>query len=149
MQIMERDFIKATNAVYKILDFLPGPSAGGDPLKNKAKSKALEILELLTLVFGRSDTGPAGTGSDPAGDFGTGSDLARDWISLKKYLSVEIRANAKKAIENIGILKNYLEIARGQEWISSMNFLIISKEYDDLKMNRAKFYLYQYYLLVL
>ena len=45
---MERDFIKVTNAVYRVLDFLPD----GDPLKNKAKEKTLAIMENLTLIFG-------------------------------------------------------------------------------------------------
>ena len=43
---MEKDFVKITSAIYKVLDFLPE----GDPLKNKAKEKALEILEGLTVL---------------------------------------------------------------------------------------------------
>ncbi len=54
---MDSDFIKITNAAYKILDFFPD----ADPLKNKAKEKVLAILENMTLI------------SD-----------AKGWISLKK-----------------------------------------------------------------
>ena len=54
---MENDFVKITNAAYRILDFFPD----SDPLKNKAKEKVLSILENLTLI------------SD-----------AKGWISLKK-----------------------------------------------------------------
>jgi len=42
---MELDFIKITDAVYKVLNFLPD----SDPLKNKAKERVLLILENLTL----------------------------------------------------------------------------------------------------
>lgn len=54
---MENDFIKITDAAYKVLDFFPD----SDPLKNKAKEKVLTILENLTLI---SDT--------------------KGWVSLKK-----------------------------------------------------------------
>ena len=54
---MQGNFIKITNAAYKVLDFFPD----SDPLKNKAKEKVLAILENLTLI------------SD-----------AKSWVSLKK-----------------------------------------------------------------
>ncbi len=54
---MQDNFIKITNAAYKVLDFFPD----SDPLKNKAKEKVLAILENLTLI------------SD-----------AKGWVSLKK-----------------------------------------------------------------
>jgi len=39
---MERDkFIKLTNAVYKVLEYLPE----SDPLKNRAKEKALAVMD--------------------------------------------------------------------------------------------------------
>ena len=38
---MEDKFIRLTNSVYKILEFFPE----SDPLKNRAKDKALEIME--------------------------------------------------------------------------------------------------------
>jgi hypothetical protein len=43
--IMEEYFIRLTNSVYKILEFFPE----SDPLKNRAKDKALEIMEKPTL----------------------------------------------------------------------------------------------------
>ena len=42
---MENDFIKIISATYKFLDYFPE----GDPLKNRAKEKALAILERPTL----------------------------------------------------------------------------------------------------
>lgn len=42
---MQEKFLKLTNAVYKILEFFPE----SDPLKNKAKDKALAIMENPTL----------------------------------------------------------------------------------------------------
>jgi len=39
--IMEEYFVRLTNSVYKILEFFPE----SDPLKNRAKDKALSILE--------------------------------------------------------------------------------------------------------
>ena len=42
---MEEYFIRLTNSVYKILEFFPE----SDPLKNRAKDKALEIMENPTL----------------------------------------------------------------------------------------------------
>jgi len=35
--------------------------------------------------------------------------------------------------EDITILQNYLELVKSQGWIDSMNFLIIKKQYDQLK----------------
>lgn len=57
MKSMQDEFIKITNAIYKVLDFFPD----NDPLKNKAKEKVLEIVENLTIVFD-----------------------AEGWVSLKK-----------------------------------------------------------------
>ena len=64
----------------------------GDPLKNKAKERALSILENLT----------------------------------GKNVSAEI-------LEDIEILKTYLKLAKYQGWVSDMNFLILEKEYDQIK----------------
>lgn len=96
----ENDFIKLTNAVYKILDFLPEQ----DPLKARAKEKALAILENLTLISG-----------------------AKGWFSLQKE-----KASAQ-LLDDIGVLENYLKIGKYQGWIDSMNFLIITKEYNLIK----------------
>ncbi len=43
LQNMQEDFVKITNAVYRLLEALPDQ----DPLKNKAKEKALAVLEGL------------------------------------------------------------------------------------------------------
>ena len=48
---MERDFIKIINETYSLIDFFPE----GDPLKAKAKEKALEIMENLTIFFGEKE----------------------------------------------------------------------------------------------
>ncbi len=77
---MEQDIVKITNAVYRLLDYLPD----SDPLKNKAKEKALAILGNAT-------------------------------------------------VEDIAILERYLELAKLQGWLAGMNFLIIKKQYQELK----------------
>src|SRR5579863_4270268 len=89
---MEENFVKVTNIVYRILDFLPD----NDPLKNRAKEKALAILENLT--------------------------LQKDGVLAT-------------VLDDIRVLENYLEIGKYQGWISSVNFLIITKNYGDIKRN--------------
>jgi len=103
---MQDKFLKITGAVYKILDFLPE----SDPLKNEAKKKTLEILECLTLI------------SDSEG-----------WVSLKSLLSVEREKAIAKLFNNIETLESYLKIGKSQGWIDSLNFLIITKEYNSIK----------------
>ncbi len=76
----------------------------GDPLKNKAKEKVLAILEHITLIS-----------------------EADGWISLQKE-----KASAQ-VLDDIGVLENYLTIAKGQGWIDTMNFLIITSEYQKIK----------------
>src|ERR1041384_2144214 len=100
---MQCDISKITNALYKILDFLPE----SDPLKNRAKEKALAILENATLV------------SDSEG-----------WVSLKNLLSVEREEAKAKLHSDIEVLESYLAIGRNQGWINAMNFLIITNEYN-------------------
>lgn len=56
----ENNFLKITNALYKILDFLPET----DPLKSRAKQITLAILENLTLISG-----------------------TKGWVSLKKEMA--------------------------------------------------------------
>jgi len=97
---MERDYVKITNTVYGVLDFLPD----SDPLKNRAKEKALAILEHVTVALG-----------------------APGWASLKKDKA------ASQAFDDIDVLMNYLEIGKYQGWINSVNFLIIKKQYDAIK----------------
>jgi hypothetical protein len=96
----DNSYIKITKAVYKILDFLPD----GDPLKNRAKEKALAILENVTLISG-----------------------TEGWVSLQKEKASAI------ILDDIEILKNYLKIGKNQGWIDNINFLIIIKEYDNIK----------------
>src|SRR3989344_4368193 len=89
--------VKITSAVYKLLDFFPE----GEPLKNRAKDKALAITENLVLVFG-----------------------TRGWVSLQKDKAIS------QLTEDIEIILSYLKIAKSFGWIDDINFLIISKEYD-------------------
>ena len=77
---MQENFVKIINAIYKVLEFFPE----GDPLKNKAKEKALAILE-------------------------------------------------NPESKDIEVLEKYLELAKWQGWIDSMNFLIIIKELEKIK----------------
>ena len=43
---MENQITKLTNTVYKVLDFFPE----SDPLKNRAKDRALSIMEQLNAI---------------------------------------------------------------------------------------------------
>lgn len=99
-------FVKITNAVYEILDFLPE----SDPLKNKAKEKALAILEGLTAIFSE-----------------------KGWASVKNYLSSEMEKTREQTIKDIEVLENYLRVAKRQKWVSDMNFLIIANGYNEIK----------------
>ncbi len=102
------DFIKVINATYKLLDFFPE----GDPLKYKAKEKALAILENLTLV------------SDSSG-----------WVSLKTIFSEDRGKAIEQLLDDIEILDMYLKLGKEQGWIGGVNFLIITKEYRKIKSN--------------
>lgn len=103
---MEDNFAKITSAVYRLLDFFPD----SDPLKNKAKEKALEILANSRLVFDN-----------------------QGWLSLKKYLSPERQKVTEQLLDDIEILESYLKIGKHQGWVSDINFLIVVKEYDNIK----------------
>ena len=83
---MEDKFIQLTGAVYKLLDFFPE----GEPLKNRAKEKALSIMD---------------NRNNASGQF----------------------------LEDIEVLLNYLKLAKSFGWIDSINFLIISKEYEKIR----------------
>ena len=76
----------------------------GEPLKNRAKDKVLAITENLVLVFGIDG-----------------------WASLQRD-----KAEAQLT-EDIEILLNYLKLAKSFGWVDSINFLIISKEYEKIK----------------
>ena len=98
--------VKITNAVYKVLDFFPE----GDPLKYKAKEKALAILENVTLIFN-----------------------AEGWMSLKNYLSPNREKAIEQLLNDIEVLENFLNLGKSQGWLSNVNFLIITKEYSKIK----------------
>jgi len=97
---MKEDFIKLTNSVYRILEFLPET----DPLKNRAKDKALAIMDNLVSI---SDT--------------TG------WASFQNE---KVKANIA---EDVDMLLGYLWIAKTQGWLNSANYLIVSNEYEKIK----------------
>lgn len=102
---MENNVVKITNAVYKVLDFLPD----SDPLKNKAKEKALAILENMTLI-----------------------EKAQDLLLLpKENIAFQLSCD-------IEILEQYLAIGKSQGWIDTVNFLIITKEYGNIKSKIAR-----------
>ncbi len=85
---MKEKVLKLTNAVYKLLEFFPE----SDPIKNRAKDKALEIMEALQ------------------------------------------REKAKAIIlEDIDILLGYFWIAKSQGWLNSVNYLILSNNYENIK----------------
>ena len=97
---MEEKFLKLTNSVYKVLEFLPE----SDPLKNRAKEKALVIMENLILLS--SNDG---------------------WASFQ---TEKIKVNL---LEDIDTLLGYLWIGKSQGWLNSVNCLIFSNEYEKIK----------------
>lgn len=94
---MEDKFIILTNVVYSVLEFFPE----SDPLKNKAKEKALSILETLMEAAPRDGASLALLGRD------------------------------------IDILLGYLKIAEKQGWMSNLNYLIISYQYEKIKEKKV------------
>jgi len=98
--MLNDNFLKLTNAVYKLLEFFPE----SDPLKNRAKDKALSIMEDLTLI------------NETSG-----------WTSFNKE---KIKV---KILEDIEILLGYFWIGRSQGWLNQANCLIISNEYEKIK----------------
>jgi DNA-binding transcriptional ArsR family regulator len=111
---MENDkFLKLTNTVYKVLDFFPE----SDPLKNRAKDKALAIMENLILVEEIQRL--------PAGRQG--------WATLADAFS-ESKTKAQ-LLEDIDILLGYLWIGKSQGWMNSINYLIIANEFEKIKKN--------------
>jgi len=92
--------VKLTGAVYKLLEFFPE----ADPLKNRAKDKALAIMEgLLSLQ------------------------KTEGWLSFQNE-----KTKAKTA-EEIDALLGYLWIGKSQGWLNSSNCLIISHQYEKIK----------------
>ena len=97
---MENKHTKLTNTVYKVLEFFPE----SDPLKNRAKDKALAIMDHLVLV------------NETSG-----------WASFQKE-KVKIQL-----AEDIDALLGYLWIGKSQGWLNSVNCLIIANEYEKIK----------------
>jgi DNA-binding transcriptional ArsR family regulator len=97
---MQDKILKLTNAVYKLLEFFPE----SDPLKNRAKDKALAIMENLVSV------------NEISG-----------WASFnKEKIKVQI-------YEDIDTLLGYLWIAKSQGWLNSANCLILANEYEKIR----------------
>ena len=97
---MEERFLKITNAAYKVLDFFPEQ----DPLKNKAKEKALSIMENMPLVL-----------------------ATNGWASLQKEKALS------QLLVDLDVFLSYLKVAKSQKWIDDINYLILSKEYKDIE----------------
>lgn len=95
------DFIKSIGVIYEILDFFPD----GDPLKNRAKNKALDVSEGLAILFCESE-----------------------WTSAGNYFSEKKKFVADKLLNDIDVLMVCLEIGKRQKWLNGINFLIASKE---------------------
>ena len=86
--------VKLTNTVYKILEFFPE----SDPLKNRAKDRALAIMEHLISL-----------------------DETSGWLSFQKEkIKVQL-------LEDIDILLGYLWIGKSQGWLNSANCLKIGR----------------------
>jgi len=97
---MQDKFLKLTNTAYKVLEFFPE----SDPLKNRAKDKALAIMEHLILINENSG-----------------------WMSFQKE---KVKT---QLLEDIDILLGYFWIGKSQGWLNSVNCLIIANEYEKIK----------------
>lgn len=75
-----------------------------EPVKEKAKEKVLSVMESLILIYG-----------------------TEGWASL------QIEKAKTQAIEDIEMLLGYLSVARMQNWLSALNFIIFSGEYEKIK----------------
>ena len=103
---MKDKIVELTNAVYNLLEYFPE----SDPLKNRAKEKALAVMENLSLVF--ADGG---------------------WVSLKDYFSSNREKTKLQTLEDIEIILNCLKLARMRGWINGVSFLIVFNEYEKIK----------------
>lgn len=75
-----------------------------DPLKSKAKAKILSVMEMLVAIN----------------------------CEANKATTLD-SLDQQQIIEDIDTLLGYFEIAKNQEWISSINYLIISEEYKKIR----------------
>ena len=96
---MKNEFLKLTDAVYRMLEYFPD----SDPLKSRAKEKSLAIMDNLALIFG-----------------------TEGWASFQK------EKIQNQTLEDIDTFLGYLKIAKSQGWLSPINFLIISNEYQKI-----------------
>jgi DNA-binding transcriptional ArsR family regulator len=108
---MSEKYLKLTNTVYKLLEFFPE----ADPLKNRAKDRALVIMEHLVLI-NENKSLPAGR---------------RGWATVgDAFTEAKIKS---QLLEDIDIILGYLWIAKTQGWLNSANYLIVSNEYENIK----------------
>lgn len=98
--ILKEKVLKLTGSVYRALEFFPEL----DPLKNRAKDKALAIMDSFILIDGSN--------------------------SLTIFQQENIKT---RLLEDIDILLRYLWIAKSQSWLSSVNYMIINNEYENIK----------------
>lgn len=109
---MNDKFLKLTNTVYKVLEFFPE----SDPLKNRAKDKALVIMEHLTLI-----------NEGPGAPFGS----CPGWASFHNPMGTsKVKV---QLLENIDIFLSYLWIGKTQGWLNSVNYLVIANEYEKIR----------------
>lgn len=99
------DYLEITSVVCKLLEFFPED----EPLKDKAKEKALEIMKNLVLVS-----------IPPA------CPVDRDNPSQNSAIAQQI-------LTDIEVLKSYLSLGKNRGWMNNMNLLILFKEYDKIK----------------
>lgn len=74
-----------------------------DPLKHRTKEKVLSIMDGFTVL-----------------------DLMDGWASF------QIEKTKSQLVQEVRILLNYFVVARNQGYLNPTNFLILSKEYDDI-----------------
>lgn len=97
---MQEKILKLTNAAYKIIDFFPE----ADPIKNRARDRALAIMENLVFLSG-----------------------VDGWASLQNE---KIKTQVS---DDIDVLLGYFWIAKAQSWMSNINYFIICNEYEKIR----------------
>lgn len=100
MTSSKKEILKLTETIYKIIAFFPER----EPLKEKIKERALEIMEKLILV-------PITKNNPHSG--------AKEEV-------------VSSILKDIKVLESYLKLAQSLGWLDSFNFLILKKEYEKL-----------------
>lgn len=100
---MDESFLKLTSSAYRLSEYFPE----SDPLKDKVKEKILAIMENLVVI-------------------NQGENL-----EFSEIYPLALRQ--KETSENIEMLLGYFEVAKNQEWISPINYLIISNQYKKIR----------------